>query len=162
MNEHALGTSAESSTPPLDDAENLRAVDLIERGQQNSPYCSCGAMNAPVAHGDIIWLECRRRSLSRNRPQGFFTRLSQGIGHTRREIVEVSRPPALSPENQPSTRAAKARPHAGRAAASTASYDLAESGMVRYVVAGRLTAMTAPVWRDKTGLSRVLVQDSAK
>jgi hypothetical protein len=160
LNEHALGTSAESSTPPLDDAENLRAVDLIERAQQKSPYCSCGAMNAPVAHGDIIWLECRRRSLSRNHPQGFLARLSQGIGHTRREIVELSRPPAPSAENQSSTRTAKA--HAGRAAASTASYDLAESGMVRHLVAGRLTAMTAPVWRDKTGLSRVVVQDSAE
>lgn len=92
MNEHALSEPVNPAFSALSEAENLRAVDLIETAGGKRPFCSCGAANTAVAHGDVIWLECRRLGEPRDGLRGLLARFSVGVGHTRRPIIELSRP----------------------------------------------------------------------
>jgi hypothetical protein len=37
---------------------NYHAVDIIERAQGDTPFCTCGAPTTPVWRPDGMWLEC--------------------------------------------------------------------------------------------------------
>jgi hypothetical protein len=71
----------------MDKHDNDMAVELIERSERDTPWCStCGAPTITVAHGDSIWLECS--TLQAARP--FLRRLialDPLFGHTRQAII---------------------------------------------------------------------------
>lgn len=77
-----------ASTPPATDEER-RALERIDRAQEETPFCSCGlpTLIAPGTGG--LWLECE--SLSRvpaGGPLGrWISRVTVAL-HTRRLVVE--------------------------------------------------------------------------
>ncbi len=64
------------------------ALEIIEQGCREQPYCpACGQPNSPVAHGDVVWLECPSRSDGRTRLARI---ISLQAGHTRQFLVDGS------------------------------------------------------------------------
>ena len=79
---------AAQPAPFLNERENQRAVDLIERAERAAPYCLCGKHMLAVADGGCIWLECSSRREEKDGFAGFISRLT-AYGHTRRMIMEL-------------------------------------------------------------------------
>jgi hypothetical protein len=74
----------------LSEAENRHAVDLIEMAERETPHCLCGEAAAAVARDDAIWLECTSLRVPRTGLGGLVARVSLGVGHTRRVIVDLA------------------------------------------------------------------------
>lgn len=151
----AAGTQARPPTIPLSEAENRRAVDLIERAERRHPFCACGAANGAVARGQTIWLECSRLSEPRHGFRASLARYAAGVGHTRHAIVELSSS-TTAPVSEPLPAMSD---HPGQTdtrpitASAWDGFDPIESGMLRFMATGRLTASTAPIWRERAGIS---------
>jgi hypothetical protein len=88
---HVPGVAAKPA-PFLNERDNQRAVDIIERAERTAPYCLCGRHMLAIADGDAIWLECSGLGAPKAGIRGFLARVA-AFGHSRRMIMEL---PAVS------------------------------------------------------------------
>ncbi|HEV8282187.1 MAG TPA: hypothetical protein VGQ02_10030 [Candidatus Limnocylindrales bacterium] len=73
-------------------SNNRQIVDMIERANDERPFCPCGMHTTPVWRDGVVWLECATLSKPR---KGRLARLIAevtGPAHVHTRIVEV--PPA--------------------------------------------------------------------
>ena len=64
-----------------------RVVDLIERANDLTPFCSCGAHTTPVWRDGVVWLECATLVQP---PAGRLQRMVNALApHVHQEIVEL-------------------------------------------------------------------------
>jgi hypothetical protein len=74
---------------------NRKIVDMIERANDEQPFCACGRHTTPVWRDGAIWLECASLSEPReHRLAGILAALTAPT-HTHRRIVDV---PPFAPE----------------------------------------------------------------
>ena len=68
--------------------EHTTALEIIEQACREHSHCpACGKETRPVAHGDVIWLECLSLADEKSRLARIF---SFQAGHTKRVLVHQS------------------------------------------------------------------------
>ena len=66
---------------------NSGVVDLIERANDATPFCTCGAHTTPVWRDGVVWLEC---STLVEPPAGRLQRLVNALApHVHQDIVDL-------------------------------------------------------------------------
>lgn len=77
---------AARTTPPTD--EERRALERIERAQEETPFCTCGMPTRIVTSTGGLWLECASLPGAPAGPLGrCISRVTASI-HTRQLVVE--------------------------------------------------------------------------
>jgi hypothetical protein len=71
---------------------NRQIVDMIERANDDQPFCTCGRHTTPVEHEGVIWLECASLDEPRRGRLGRILAALAAPSQTRVRVVDVPSP----------------------------------------------------------------------
>lgn len=69
-------------------ADNTRIVALIERAENDTPFCDCGEPMAAMARNRQIWLRCTSHQIPTGGKLRRRLATLAAVGHTRQLLVD--------------------------------------------------------------------------